>query len=120
MSAPWAWPARKTFRPMRPKPLIPTRTGMESVPSFESGQNEGRRAEACGPAELQGYSMTAADHLDAQPIGVQQVARVVALAVLRARRRWPIVTPTAVESGGIRRVDRRAPGGLERDVPVAR
>src|SRR3954449_11291034 len=31
MSAFAACPARKTLRPMRPKPLIPTRTGMLSV-----------------------------------------------------------------------------------------
>src|SRR5919107_2504920 len=34
MSAPWAWAARNTLRPMRPKPLMPAFKAIPVVPSF--------------------------------------------------------------------------------------
>src|SRR5690349_14541274 len=47
MSAFAACPARKTLRPMRPKPLIPTRTGMLSIlPPWRGEMGAGRRRTA--------------------------------------------------------------------------
>src|SRR6266536_5893666 len=48
MSASAAWPARKTLRPIRPKPLIPTRTGMVSIlpRGRVRGEKAGRRRTA--------------------------------------------------------------------------
>src|SRR5690242_7357244 len=77
-----AWAARKTLRPMRPKPLIPTRTGM------------GRP-----------YLGTSAHHLDAIPVRVAQVGRVVAGPILRPRARCALVATTVRHAGRVCRVD---------------
>src|SRR4051812_546791 len=49
MSAPRSWAARKTLRPMRPKPLIPTRTDMTRTLSVS-----GVRARRLAPRGLSG------------------------------------------------------------------
>src|SRR3954471_23207703 len=94
MSAFAAWAARNTLRPMRPKPLIPTRTGMR------------------GP-----YLRTAAHHLDAVPVRVGDIGGVVARPVLRPRARGAVVVPAVGDRGGVRGVDGSPAGRLERDVP---
>ncbi len=77
MSAPCAWAARNTLRPIRPKPLIPTRTGMESVSPLVSGPGKAEHVSSVRPG----------DDLDPQAVGVEQVGGVVARAVLRPRAR---------------------------------
>src|SRR3954453_8872903 len=107
MSVCLAIAARKTLRPMRPKPLMPTRTGMFLQPRSRSQIK--RR-----------LTLSDAHHLDPQPVGVPEVARVRARAVLRARSGRPVVAAAVGQAGRVRGVDGAPPGGLQRDVPVAR
>src|SRR3954451_3471729 len=79
--------ARNTLRPMRPKPLIPTRVGMARP-----------------------YLRSTADHLDPVPVRVGEVRGVVARPVLRARAGRAVPAPAAGRRGGERRVH----GGLAR------
>src|SRR6476469_2349502 len=97
MSAFAAWAARNTLRPMRPKPLIPTRTGM------------------AGP-----YLRSAAHHLDAVAVRIAEIGRVVAGAVLRARARPALVAAAVRHCRCECRVDRRLARGRDRDVPERR
>src|SRR3954452_8116965 len=69
MSVSFARPARSTFRPIRPNPLIPTRTGMCSVPSAVSIQERGQATapgtrSARRPADL-ALAVLRADLVDA-------------------------------------------------------
>src|SRR3954468_4047666 len=114
MSAPLAWAARKRLRPMRPKPLIPTRTGM-LVSVLPEGRRSGRRR----TLSVRLGSVPARDDLDPRAVGVQHVGRVIARPVLRAQARSPVVLPTCTKRGGVRRVDRDAPRGPDRDVAEA-
>src|ERR1700761_2419549 len=53
MSAPLSWAARKTFLPIRPKPLIATRTAMHALflfPPVSEAGGDAARSEPPGPA----------------------------------------------------------------------
>src|SRR5258705_7166537 len=59
MSAFAAWPARKTLRPMRPKPLIPTRTGMLSfLPPWRGEIRPGADGRRLPGGAREGYPTT--------------------------------------------------------------
>src|SRR3954447_10528214 len=100
MSALLAWAARKRLRPMRPKPLIPTRTGM-----VVGVLPEGRRSGRWRTLSVRLGSVPARDDLDTEAVGVQHVGRVIARPVLQAQARSPVVLPTCTKRGGVRRVD---------------
>src|SRR3954447_9159558 len=114
MSVSLACAARKMFRPMRPKPLIPTRTGI-GVESFLRG------------ADLRSHltlsvivaSVPARDDLDPKAVGVPQIGRVIALSVLRARPRRAVVGAAGPQPRGVGGGDPHATGGLHGDVAVA-
>src|SRR5690349_21666900 len=89
-----AWAARKTLRPMRPKPLIPTRTGM------------GRP-----------YLGAATHNLDAIPVRVAQVGRVVAAPVLRPRAGCTLVATAVRHARRVGRIDGCLARRGQRDVP---
>src|SRR3712207_862074 len=79
MSAPCAWAARKTLRPMRPKPLIPTRTGIVSTLSGATfARSSGRGAPGGGG---RGYrSLPRRRPLDVAVLDVDDVALVAPVA----------------------------------------
>src|ERR1700722_10686548 len=60
------------------------------------------------------------DDLDAQTIRVEQVGGVVERPVARPQTGLAVAAAAIGESGGVGAVDRDAPDGAERDVPVAR
>src|SRR5215207_7707120 len=62
----------------------------------------------------------AGDELDAQAVGVQQVARVVRPAVLGSGTGCAVVAPAVVQAGTVGTVDCGAARGRERDMAVAR
>src|SRR6185312_2291754 len=116
MSASAASPARKTLRPMRPNPLIPTRTGMVS---FLLRWRE-RVSNASRPNASTNVSVAAGHELDPQPIGVEEVGRVVARPVLVAGAGRAIVGAAGSQRGLVRGVHRRAAVSRDRDVAEAR
>src|SRR4051812_7207184 len=121
MSVSLARPARSTFRPMRPKPLIPTRTGMRSVPSAVTIQE---RAEATAPASRAARrrpssALSAArDQLDPGAVRVDQVAGVVVGRAEGPRGRRSPVAAAGSEPGFVGGVDRATAVGRDRDVPL--
>src|SRR5690348_9083384 len=92
-----AWAARKTLRPMRPKPLIPTRTGM-----------------------VRPYLVAPTHHLDAIPVRVAQVGRVVAGPVLRPRAGCALIATAVRHAGRVCRVDGRLARRGQRDMAEGR
>src|SRR5215471_15673056 len=86
MSAPRSYAARKTLRPIRPKPLIPTRTDIRLILPFSELSGK-KNADFRRPRQgyLKGAAITglSSDDLEPEPVGVAQVPGVVAAAVLR-------------------------------------
>src|SRR4051794_30206633 len=117
MSAFAALAARKKLRPMRPKPLMPTRTAMGSGLLGGSKTGEKQVPEPTGAARSPGVRC---DHLDAQAVRVAHVGGVVARAVLGARAGGAVVRPAGLQGRRVGRVDRRLAARAERDVPVGR
>src|SRR5215210_108580 len=118
MSVSLARPARSTFRPMRPNPLIPTRTGMSSSPFCDDDPRAraGYRAggQNCGP----GCLSRPADELEPRAVGVDQVSGVVARRAERPRGGRAGVTAAGGQAGLVRGVDGPPAGGDDRDVPA--
>src|SRR3954470_12265215 len=119
MSVSFARPARSTFRPMRPKPLIPTRTGMCSVPSAVSIQERGQAtapgARAAGrPA---GPALARAAHqLEPRAVGIDQIPGVVVRRSERPRGGRAAVAAAGGEAGLVGGVDGAPAGRGDRDV----
>src|SRR3954447_4973840 len=119
MSVSFARPARNTFRPMRPNPLIPTRTGMCSVPSAVSIQERGQATapgarSACRPA---GSALVGPAHeLDPGTVGIDQISGVVVRRAEGARRGRSAVAAPGGEPRLVGGVDRPPAGGSDRDV----
>src|SRR5436305_14943652 len=118
MSAPRSYAARNTFRPIRPKPLIPTPNAMRSSPPL-SVLAAKRRPTAIARRPFEAY-LNGADHLDPQPVGIAHVCGVAALAVLRSRPRQTVVRAAVGETGSMRRVHRRLAAGTQRQVAIVR
>src|SRR4051794_39940256 len=119
MSVSFARPARSTFRPIRPNPLIPTRTGMCSVPSAVSIQERGQATapgtrSARRPADL--ALAGAAHELEPGAVRIDQISGVVVRRPERSRRRRPAVAAAGGETGLVGGVDRAPPGGGDCDV----
>src|SRR5689334_12913254 len=99
---------------MRPKPLIPTRTGMsESLPGRGREKADSRRQGKCTFCRL-----PAADDLDPQTVRVAQVSGVVAASVLGPQARSPVVGAAVRQARGMSGVDRRLAIGLQGDVAI--
>src|SRR3954471_8227907 len=123
MSVSFARPARSTFRPMRPNPLIPTRTGMCSVPSAVSIQERGEATargppSACRPAA---FSLGRAAHeLEPGAVGIDQISGVVVGRAERPRGGRAAVTAAGGEPGLVGGVDGAPAGGGDPDVARSR
>src|SRR3954447_17019205 len=121
MSVCFARPARSTFRPMRPKPLIPTRTGIFSVPSAVSIQERGQ-ATARGAASARRPAAPtlsrAAHQLEPRAVRIDQIAGVVVRRPDRAGGGRSAVAPAGGEAGRVGGVDGAPPGGGDREVPA--
>src|SRR5215211_3901003 len=119
MSVSLARPARSTLRPMRPNPLIPTRTGMCSVPSAMTVQERGqatapgRRAAPRAPLARLPH---AAHELEPSAVGIEQVGGVIARRTERPRRGSTAVAAARGEPRLVGGVDGTAPGGGDREV----
>src|SRR5581483_9531346 len=110
--------ARKTFRPIRPNPLIPTRTGIR-FPSFLVGEQK-TPTDAGAAHRLPKRYLTPADDFDAQIVRITQVGGVVTGAVLRPGARWPVVGAALGQPCRMGSVDGRLPARLERHVGITR
>src|SRR5215471_2178189 len=119
MSAPRSYAARKTLRPIRPKPLIPTRTDIRLILPLRSlGQKRTPADFSAAVLRLpqRPRPASATDHLNPKAVGVTQIARVVAAAVLWPLPRCSVVASAVRDPGGIRGVDRRPASGSNRDM----
>src|SRR4051812_19006417 len=119
MSVSFARPARSTFRPMRPNPLIPTRTGMCSVPSAVSIQERGQAtapaARAAGrPAAFR--LARAAYQLEPGAVGVDQISGVVVRRSERPRGGRAAVAAAGGQAGPVGGVDGSPAGAGDGDV----
>src|SRR3954451_17262658 len=105
MSVSFARPARRTFRPMRPKPLIPTRTGMRFSPfcGDDPRARGGYRAGGAGRRPVR--SARAAHELEARAVRIQQISGVVLRRTILARRGGAGVAAARGQPGGVGRVD---------------
>src|SRR3954462_7539115 len=74
MSVSLARPARSTLRPMRPKPLMPTRTGMRFSPFGGDDQRARGGSRARGGACRQVGLPRAADELEPGAVGIDQIS----------------------------------------------
>src|SRR3954468_964343 len=123
MSVSFARPARSTFRPMRPNPLIPTRTGMCSVPSAVSIQERGQAtvpgARAAGRPVSRALRR-AAHELEPGAVGIDQISGVVVRRAERAGRGRSAVTATGGEARLVGGVDGAPAGGGDGDVAAVR
>src|SRR3954454_11260540 len=123
MSVSFARPARSTFRPMRPNPLIPTRTGMCSVPSAVSIQERGQATvpgprSACRPAAL--ALARAAHELQPGAVGIDQISGVVVGRPERPHGGRTAVAAAGGEPGLVGGVDGAPAGGGDADVAPRR
>src|SRR6478609_7221039 len=99
ISAPAAWAARKTLRPMRPKPLMPTFTAMQSSLLNSFSGADSKESALVGPD----------GDLDLVPVGVLDERRVGAGAM-----RAPLARVADVDAT---RPHRPLPGRLDGDDP---
>src|SRR5215217_3627910 len=74
-SAPDSWAARKTLRPMRPKPLIPTRTGMAVKTLSSCWRRTGRSREGYLPGASRRAVHVAVLDLDEEAAIVAELRR---------------------------------------------
>src|SRR3954454_7938401 len=119
MSAPAALAARKKLRPIRPKPLMPTRTAMGSGAPRIRGEAVRPRAASYRSAPRSGRSAPVrGDDLDAQAVRIAHVGGVVARPVLRPRAACAGVGPARLQRRRVGGVDRRLAARAEGDVPV--
>src|SRR5215210_6656848 len=123
MSVSLARPARSTFRPMRPNPLIPTRTGMRFSPFCDDDPRApgGYRAGggACAPVGLP----RAADELEPRAVRVDQITGIVARrtgGAGAARRGRAGVAAAGGEPRLVGSVHRAPAQGEDRDVAPRR
>src|SRR6478672_190807 len=121
MSAPRSYAARKTLRPIRPKPLIPTRTDIRLILPLRSlGQKRNADFSAAIlrlPQRPQPASAT--DHLNPKAVGIPQIARVIAAAVPWPLPRCAVVASAVCDPRRVRGVHRRPAPGRNRDMAVA-
>src|SRR3954451_5731353 len=121
MSAPAALAARKKLRPIRPKPLMPTRTAMGSGAPRIRGEAVRPRAASYRSAPRSGRSAPVrGDDLDAQAVRIAHVGGVVARPVLRPRAGCAGAAPARLQRRRVGGVDRRLAARAEGDVPVRR
>src|SRR3954451_15900769 len=122
MSVSFARPARSTLRPMRPNPLIPTRTGMcVSVPSAVTIQERPQAtARAARPARRRGWRALprAADQLDPGAVRIDEESGVSDGRPGGAGGGRTAVAPAGREPRLVRRVDGAPAGGGDRHVPA--
>src|SRR3954451_24283272 len=119
MSVSFARPARSTFRPMRPNPLIPTRTGMCSVPSAVSIQERGQATvpgprSAVRPAAL--ALPRAAHELQPRAVGSDQISGGGVGRPDRPHGGRAAVAAAGGEPGLVGGVDGAPAGGCDADV----
>src|SRR6185312_9398259 len=122
MSVSFARPARSTFRPMRPNPLIPTRTDMcQSLLRCRSrsGRRLPRAARPPFPGSGAAALLRTAHELEPGAVGIDQISGVVVRRSELARRGRAPVAAAGGDAGPVGGVDRAAPGGGDGDVAVA-
>src|ERR1043166_3406169 len=98
-----------TRRPMRPTPLMATRSAMVSSVFLSSGR--GSEILLIG-----GRAGRVAHGLDIVSVGIEDKRRVVVCVIVRAQARRPVVAPAGAKRCPVERIDLRLVRGREREV----